>query len=286
MDKDKLQELVNEGISAYKIGKILGVGASTIKYWCRKFELKLNIIKSRKKYNYNSEKERQHLKYLRMKESNPEKIGLYWIKSKNRIRNRKVKLILEMGGKCSNCEYDKNIAALDLHHVNPSEKKHHPSRSLRLNEETTKKEFNKCIILCSSCHQIHHHSEIKKEPIPKEKGCKYCGSESLGKMYCSKECSKNWHRDIQAVKARELKKEMMNLVGGCKCKVCGFDSDIMALVFHHKNPEEKEFNIDSRRLANTAKEKIINEVLKCEIMCQNCHNEFHNPEYNYWKDNL
>lgn len=287
MDKNKLQELVNEGISANEIGRILGVGHSTIRYWCKKYDIKLNIFPTRiKQYEYSNEKERCRMKNKRWRQKYPEKVKEMWQKARKRNRNKKTRFVLKMGGKCSKCGYDKNIASLDLHHIDPSEKKHHPSRALRLSYKTVEEEFNKCIILCANCHQIHHHSKIKKEPLPKESGCKYCGSESAEKRYCSKECSKNWHRDIQAVKARNLKEEMMNLIGGCKCKVCCFNSDIMGLVFHHKNSEEKEFTVDSRRLANTSRAKIINEVMKCEIMCQNCHNEFHNPEYNDWKNNL
>lgn len=35
---------------------------------------------------------------------------------------RKLELIESRGGKCEVCGYDKNIAALEFHHINPDEK--------------------------------------------------------------------------------------------------------------------------------------------------------------------
>lgn len=35
---------------------------------------------------------------------------------------RKIKLIELKGGKCESCGYDKNIAALDFHHIDPQSK--------------------------------------------------------------------------------------------------------------------------------------------------------------------
>ena len=43
-------------------------------------------------------------------------------KQKLRHVSRKIELIKMMGGKCCLCGYDKNYAALDFHHINPSEK--------------------------------------------------------------------------------------------------------------------------------------------------------------------
>lgn len=59
-----------------------------------------------------------------------------------------------------------------------------------------------------------------------------------------------------------------------KCEICG-ESRWYCLVFHHKNPEEKEYNIGSmiNRICN--KEKILEEIEKCIILCANCHRELH-----------
>ena len=66
----------------------------------------------------------------------------------------------------------------------------------------------------------------------------------------------------------------INYLGG-RCKKCN-ESNFFKLVFHHKNIEEKEFEFSdykSRRWSELKKE-----LDKCEILCNNCHREFHYNE--------
>jgi hypothetical protein len=69
-----------------------------------------------------------------------------------------------------------------------------------------------------------------------------------------------------------LRERARNLLGG-KCEICGYNKCSQALVFHHKNPEEKKFEISSgwSRKWETIKE----EVLKCKLLCCRCHTELH-----------
>jgi len=67
-----------------------------------------------------------------------------------------------------------------------------------------------------------------------------------------------------------------NLLGG-KCKNCGNDN-IFHLCFHHKNEDEKEFNISDNPGHRWS--KIKKEVLKCQLLCNNCHDKLH------FKDNV
>ena len=68
---------------------------------------------------------------------------------------RKLELIESRGGKCEVCGYDKNIAALEFHHINPDEKefqldmRHLSNTSL----ERLQNEVNKCQLLCANCHR-------------------------------------------------------------------------------------------------------------------------------------
>lgn len=65
---------------------------------------------------------------------------------------------------------------------------------------------------------------------------------------------------------------------GGKCEMCGYNKNIAALEFHHRNPEEKEFEIDMRHFSNTSLEKLKEEISKCTLLCANCHRELHNPK--------
>ena len=76
-------------------------------------------------------------------------------------RAMKKEAIKRCGGKCSKCGYDKSIAALEFHHVNPEEKEF----GLAANGNTHSwedfwKEAQKCILLCSNCHAELHEQEF------------------------------------------------------------------------------------------------------------------------------
>jgi hypothetical protein len=71
-------------------------------------------------------------------------------------RRRKLRsmLVEYMGGKCSKCGYNKCQNALDLHHVDPSQKSFGlSSRGLTRSWDRIKVEADKCILLCSNCHR-------------------------------------------------------------------------------------------------------------------------------------
>ena len=66
---------------------------------------------------------------------------------------------------------------------------------------------------------------------------------------------------------------------GGKCGMCGYDKMVpRAYDFHHRDPNEKEFNISQSTVHNLDKLKL--EVDKCDLLCKNCHAEKHNdPEH-------
>jgi hypothetical protein len=78
------------------------------------------------------------------------------------------------------------------------------------------------------------------------------------------------------------KRKLVLLKGGC-CSKCGYDKNLSALEFHHKNPFEKESRLDVRILTNRTWEFILKEAEKCELICSNCHAEHHNPSLSDWK---
>lgn len=60
------------------------------------------------------------------------------------------------------------------------------------------------------------------------------------------------------------------------CETCGYNKNIAALEWHHKDPAEKEFSIsDNAR----SLESIKKEISKCICLCANCHRELHNQDY-------
>ena len=73
----------------------------------------------------------------------------------------------------------------------------------------------------------------------------------------------NWRRD-KKIKLVEYK-------GGC-CEICGYKKSMDALAFHHKDPNEKDFQISSKSYSY---ERLKIEVDKCILVCSNCHIEIH-----------
>jgi len=85
---------------------------------------------------------------------------------KDRARTRKLKLIEPFGSKCSICGYGKNLAALHLHHLNPTTKSFTLSQRELANRspDAVVEETKKCILLCSNCHmELHHPADMVAE---------------------------------------------------------------------------------------------------------------------------
>ena len=83
------------------------------------------------------------------------------------VTKRRAKLLekaLEYkGGKCSVCGYDRCVAALEYHHVDPASKEFTISGCIR-SWEKTKAELDKCILVCANCHrEIHHPRKLNGE---------------------------------------------------------------------------------------------------------------------------
>lgn len=76
--------------------------------------------------------------------------------------DRKILLINKKGNKCCRCLYNKNLAALCFHHIDPSTKKIKlDSRSLEnYSIELIYDELEKCQLLCSNCHLEVHSCEL------------------------------------------------------------------------------------------------------------------------------
>ena len=74
-------------------------------------------------------------------------------------------------------------------------------------------------------------------------------------------------------KSVKNKKEKAVTYKGGKCEKCGYNKCIAALDFHHKNPEEKIYDVKS--LMNRKWELIQEEIDKCILLCSNCHREEH-----------
>jgi hypothetical protein len=101
---------------------------------------------------------------------------------------------------------------------------------------------------------------------------------------CTRDYKNQWYKDNRqhhmntvkiTKKARiDKNKEMIReylLSHPCACGI----SDIRVLDFHHIDPSTKEATI-SKLMQCRASDRVLEEMLKCEVVCRNCHAIIHN----------
>ncbi len=74
--------------------------------------------------------------------------------------DRKIQLVIMLGGKCSSCPYDANLAALDFHHLRDKKFQLDLRHLSNGKWESLVAEANKCILLCANCHREHHNPQM------------------------------------------------------------------------------------------------------------------------------
>lgn len=100
---------------------------------------------------------------------------------------------------------------------------------------------------------------------------KYCDSKiTTEKLTDEQKRIKNYDR-VKKFRIN-LKKKAVDYKGGV-CEKCGYNKCVWALEFHHKNPNEKDFQIS--KYGYLAWSLIEKELDKCILVCANCHRELH-----------
>jgi hypothetical protein len=61
---------------------------------------------------------------------------------------------------------------------------------------------------------------------------------------------------------------------GLSCKRCG-TNDWRVLDFHHRDKLTKEFSIAKATRSGYSRERILQEIAKCDVLCANCHRILH-----------
>jgi hypothetical protein len=87
----------------------------------------------------------------------------YCIKCRNEKRKAKRnelkrRAVEALGGKCQCCGYNKCLAALEFHHLDPKIKDFELSQ--RDSWDKIEVELKKCVLLCSNCHKEAHASDF------------------------------------------------------------------------------------------------------------------------------
>ena len=161
MEKAALEPLVEQGLSTKSIAKFFDTSQTNVRYWVRKHGLKLR----QKPFGAGYILHRLPYRCGRCGETDPAKF--YGHKRKicgscqnaynHKVgRERRLRAVQELGGRCVKCGFERFSCALDIHHKNPSEKD--PNfRSMRgWSWEHILPELAKCVLLCKNCHAAVH----------------------------------------------------------------------------------------------------------------------------------
>jgi hypothetical protein len=150
-----------------------------------------------------------------------------------RIRT-KTRIVNAMGGECVLCGYSKCHAALELHHINPTEKDF-ALGSIRANSISWEKivaELRKCVMLCANCHREVEAGVVELPPEPRmfdeayaeykevtvhQYNCTGCGCEfAVGHKlkrkaipYCSPQCAAQSRRKVKDRPTKEVLTELL-----------------------------------------------------------------------------
>jgi hypothetical protein len=69
---------------------------------------------------------------------------------------------------------------------------------------------------------------------------------------------------------RAANKAIVDAAKDVPCAVCGGRFPAVCMDFHHRDPQNKSFNISSK-LSGRSPTAIAEEIAKCDVVCANCH---------------
>jgi transposase len=159
LTRAQLEPLVQQGLSIAQIADAVGRSKATVRHWLKEHQLKTRAAERRRAPVELAERvslECQHHGHTEFQLRSGG--GFRCLKCRSEAvtrRRRRVKEILveEAGGACALCGYDRCIAALHFHHLEPAEKRFTLShRGVTRSLESARAEAKKCALLCSNCH--------------------------------------------------------------------------------------------------------------------------------------
>jgi transposase len=158
-ERTTVQSLVEEGLTIQQMAERLGIGATTVRYWLRRYDLttarakpaapgagQAVVIRPCRRHGYTAWVLTGAGRRYRCKRCRSEAVT---------ARRRRVKraLVEEAGGRCVVCGYDRFPGALQFHHVDPATKSFALSvQGVARSLEKARAEAAKCVLICANCH--------------------------------------------------------------------------------------------------------------------------------------
>jgi hypothetical protein len=154
-----LERLVAAGRSVREIAAALDRSPATVRHWLTAHRLETKQANRLKAYRGGEERLILDCTRHGQTEFGRRRPGGYRCLKCRRDavsgRRRRVKRVLveEAGGACALCGYDRCVAALHFHHVDPTDKRFALShRGVSRSLAKARREAEKCVLLCGNCH--------------------------------------------------------------------------------------------------------------------------------------
>jgi transposase len=168
IERERLEALLADGLSVRAMADELGVSYTTVRHWLRRYELSTprgrRLAETAPARASGAETTEAHCPlhgqttFVR-RGSDGFRCRLCRTSAVQR-RRREVKRVLveEAGGACVLCGYDRSLAGLHFHHLDPRQKEFAVSRrGVTRSLAAARAEAAKCVLLCSNCHaEVEH----------------------------------------------------------------------------------------------------------------------------------
>jgi hypothetical protein len=169
LTKDELEPLIADGLTIAQIAEALDRSPSAVRYWLDKLGLRTVGRRGRRPTVPRPVVEQAIAEGKRTLTWRCRRHGegVFVIENSGRSRCRrcrmervaawrrraKATLVMEAGGRCRLCGYDKHLEALQFHHSDPKKKAFGLSlRGVTRSMRALREEARKCVLLCANCH--------------------------------------------------------------------------------------------------------------------------------------
>jgi transposase len=162
IERERLQALVEAGLSIRQIAARCDVSATTVRHWLQRHGLKTQparyarrdgprpheLLRECTRHGWGAFVRIGAEGHYRCARCNTEAVS---------ARRRRVKelLVAEAGGGCAICGFDSYAGALQFHHRDPGAKAFEVSRQgITRSLSRLREEAKKCVLLCANCHAM------------------------------------------------------------------------------------------------------------------------------------